>query len=167
MKGSTIFLTVLAVVLYLGGIPLFAQHGDGHGGGGGLGHGDTGDRGKSSGVDRGSNTSLRGYKTPAEMLMHNTKLASKLQSLLPAGTDLQQAASGFKNLGQFVACVHVSHNLGIPFDELKGKMMGKHPESLGQAIHNIKPEVEAKDEAKKARKQAKDDINESESESAS
>jgi len=31
----------------------------------------------------------------------------------PPGTNLQSAATGFKNLGQFVAAVHVSHNLAF------------------------------------------------------
>ena len=106
---------------------------------------------------------MGGMKSPAEMVTHNTKLAQQLQSLLPPGTDLQQAASGFKNLGQFVAAVHVAHNLGIPFDELKAKMLGPPSESLGKAIHDLKPDVPAKAEAKKAKKQAKDDVNESQS----
>jgi hypothetical protein len=51
-----------------------------------------------------------------------------------------------------------SHNLGIPFEELKGKLVGSGAEKLGQAIHTLKPEVDAKAEAKKAKKQAKNDI---------
>ena len=93
-----------------------------------------------------------------DLVAQNTKLASKLQRLLPAGTDLQAAASGFKNLGQFVAAVHVSHNLGIPFDQLKTKILaGK---SLGEAIQELKPNVAAEAEAKKAKKQAKRDMEE-------
>jgi hypothetical protein len=55
--------------------------------------------------------------------MQNTKLSSNLQGLLPTGTNIQEAAKGFDNLGQFVAAVHVSHNLGIPYDQVKGEMM--------------------------------------------
>jgi hypothetical protein len=101
-------------------------------------------------------------KTPGELLTHNTHLASKLQSLLPAGTDLEQASQGFKNLGQFVAAVHVSHNLGIPFDQLKAKMIGPPSESLGKAIQALKPEANHKEEAKRAEGQANDDIHETE-----
>jgi hypothetical protein len=61
-------------------------------------------------------------------------LSARLQSLLPPGTNLQTAAAWFKNRGQFVAAVHVSHNLGIPFEQLKAKMTGTSPESLGRAI---------------------------------
>jgi hypothetical protein len=69
----------------------------------------------------------------------NDQLAAKLQPLLPAGTNINDAASGFKNWGQFVAAVHVSHNLNIPFADLKAKMTGAQPLSLGQAIQALQP----------------------------
>jgi len=94
----------------------------------------------------------------SQKLASNTKLASKLQSLLPPGTDLQTAAQGFKNLGQFVAAVHVSHNLAIPFDQLKSKMLGPPSESLGKAIHDLKPTANAKAEVKKAEHEAHQDL---------
>ena len=76
---------------------------------------------------------------------------------------MQKASSGFKNLGQFVAAAHVSNNLGIPFDQLKSTMMGPPEKSLGDAIHQIKPDVNAKAEANKAKKQADKDMKESRS----
>src|SRR5438445_13744504 len=45
----------------------------------------------------------------ASRLAQNPALASQLQKLVPAGTNLQTAASGFKNMGQFVAAVRVDH----------------------------------------------------------
>jgi hypothetical protein len=71
-------------------------------------------------------------------LQKNTNLASKLQSRLPAGTSLTLAAAGFRNLGQFVAAVNVSNNLGIPFAELKTRMVDQGM-SLGQAIQDARP----------------------------
>jgi len=187
MKRSVMFVTTFAVLLFLGGIPLFAQRG-GHGGGAGMGSGagmggmgagastgrgamgrpDTsgmgGDR-RASRMDHGRNSDVwSGRKTPGELLTQNTKLASRLQSLFPAGTDIQQAAAGFKNLGQFIAAVHVANNLGIPFDQLKAKMTGPDGESLGKAIHDLRPDVKAKAEAKHAHKQSKNDIAQSERE---
>jgi hypothetical protein len=81
--------------------------------------------------------------TPVQQkLLKNTKLASKLQSRLPAGTDLMTAAKGFKNFGQFNAAVNVSHNLGISFTELKTRMVNGHM-SLGQAIQDVRPNTDA------------------------
>jgi len=143
---------------------LYAQHG--HGGGSGAGA--SGSMGHSMGQPSNSNSHANSSKgtrskesSVSDRLEDNTKLASKLQSLLPAGTDLQKAASGFKNLGQFVAAVHVSHNLGIPFDQLKAKMIGPPKESLGKAIQALNPTANAKKEASKAEKQAKQDMDDS------
>jgi len=155
---------IIAVSVALMGIPLYAQHGHSGGGaaGGGMGHSmdhpTPNSNSNSHASDKGS--SSKGSSV-SDHLEDNTKLASKLQSLLPAGTNLQQAAQGFKNLGQFVAAVHVSHNLGIPFDQLKAKMIGPPKESLGDAIHALKPTANAKEEAKKGEKQAKHDIDDS------
>jgi len=152
---SRILIIALSVALL--GIPLYAQHGHGGGGGGGgTGH----SMNSNSNSHNNSGKDSKGSSV-SDHLEDNTKLASKLQSLLPPGTNLQQAAQGFKNLGQFVAAVHVSHNLGIPFDQLKAKMIGPPKESLGDAIHALKPTANAKEEAKKGEKQAKHDMDDS------
>src|SRR5437899_1090702 len=94
-----------------------------------------------------------------QRISEHPRLASKLQSLLPAATNLDAAANGFKNMGQFVAAVHVSHNLNIPFDQLKEKMITDH-KSLGGAIRELKPDMTkdaANDEAQKAVTQAKEE----------
>ena len=92
--------------------------------------------------------------TPVQQkLVKNTNLASKLQSRLPAGTDLQAAAAGFRNLGQFVAAVNVSHNLGIPFVDLKRDMVTRGM-SLGQSIQDLRPTVNATTETQHAERDA-------------
>lgn len=148
----TRFTLTAFAVLGFAALPVLAQHG-GHGmhSSSAATHGKSGD----AKADKGSSSSV------SEKLTDNTKLSSKLQGLLPAGTNLQTAAQGFKNLGQFVAAVHVSHNLGIPFDQLKAKMIGPPKESLGKAIQALKPDANAKTEASKATKQAKQDIDDS------
>jgi len=102
----------------------------------------------------------------------NPGLKSKIESLLPPNTDYKTALSGFKNDGQFIAALHVSKNLGIPFDQLKATMLGKttttgstptdsKPMSLGEAIHTLQPSLSEKDAhtaAEKAENQAKVDI---------
>ncbi len=105
-------------------------------------------------------TGTTGRPAVGDQLARNTNLSSRLQTLFPAGTDLQKASAGFKNLGQFVAAAHVSHNLDIPFDQLKAKMTGDHPESLGKAIQDLKPAANAKTEAGKAEKEADTDVKE-------
>jgi hypothetical protein len=57
-----------------------------------------------------------------------------------------------------VAAVHVSHNLNIPFDQLKAKV-------TAGAIHDLKLHVNAKNEVKKAQQEAQNDLEETETES--
>ncbi len=120
IKRSTLFLTALAVVLYLSLIPAFAQHGGGAAGGQGAASTHRGGNSHKGGTEG----KRAGRPTVADHLTDNNKLASKLSGLLPAGTNLQNAAKGFKNLGQFVAAVHVSKNLGIPCQGLRGPTAG-------------------------------------------
>jgi hypothetical protein len=77
----------------------------------------------------------------------------RLQKMLPNGTDINRAASKFRNQGQFVAAVHVSNNLGIPFANLKSRMIDDGM-SLGQAIHSLRPGVDADQAAANAMSQA-------------
>ena len=87
----------------------------------------------------------------------NPKLVAKLQPLLPGGLSVEQAATGFSNQGQFIAAVHVSDNLGIPFNDLKTKVLSDGG-SLGSAIHSLKPSADAKAEVERANQQAANDL---------
>ncbi len=174
MKRLPIFLTTLAAALYLGSIPLLAQHGGGHSGGANPGSpgpsASRDDATKGSKSEAGSGTPTSGGMTVPQHLQHNTKLAQKLENLLGlsgqnALSQVQFDATGFNNLGQFVAAVYVSHSLDIPFDQLRAKVVGPPAETLGKAIHFFKAEANSKAETRKARKQANNDVKESESES--
>jgi hypothetical protein len=106
----------------------------------------------------GTTTTTTGTTVPLtpvqQKLQKNTNLAAKLQSRLPAGTDLNTAAAGFRNLGQFVAAVNVSNNLGLDFTTLKTAMVtdGK---SLGQAIQSqAGTTVNATEQAQRAERDA-------------
>jgi len=83
--------------------------------------------------------------TPVQQkLQRNTKLASKLESRLPKGTDLMTAADGFRNLGQFVAAVNASYNHDLDFTKLKTAMVDDGM-SLGQAMKEQRPRTVTKD----------------------
>jgi hypothetical protein len=91
-------------------------------------------------------------------IQSNPQLSSRLMPLLPSGMSLENAAQGFKNQGQFIAALHVSKNLGIPFDQLKADMTGSNPKSLGQAIEALKPGTDASKATKTAENEAEDDV---------
>ncbi|MBI4480993.1 MAG: hypothetical protein HY651_13315 [Acidobacteria bacterium] len=186
MKRLGLLISIFSVSLYFSGMPGFAQMGQGggagHSGGGASGgrgpmtmpgsqgpsqgHGMLGmeqggkagmEHGRNTDTERmGSHTGMAGQRTAAEHLQANQMLSTKVTQLFPAGTNVADMAAGFKNLGDFVAAAHVSHNLGIPFGELKAKMTtGKN---LGEAIHELRPDVNHKAEAKKAKNQAKNTL---------
>ena len=101
--------------------------------------------------------------SPSDVLSHNTAIAGKITSLTqePALT----ACKGFKNLGQCMAAAHVAKNLDVPggFNALRAKLTATPPMSLGKAIQQLSPNANAKSEAKKANKQAADDMKETSS----
>ncbi|HEX8924869.1 MAG TPA: hypothetical protein VF786_03705 [Terriglobales bacterium] len=154
---------------------VFAQHGHAGGaagsmsggsmsGGMGTGMGHESSMGSTAssdtrGMSHSSTASSMSQQSPDTALTKSPKLSSNLEKLLPTGMTAQQACSGFKNLGQCVAAIHVSHNLNIPFADLKSKMTGTGSESLGKAIQALQPAANAKSEAKKANKQAQQDLN--------
>src|SRR5688572_15923062 len=78
---------------------------------------------------------------------HDVQLAENLGKLLPAGTDLQLAATGFRNLGEFVTTVRVSTNLAIPFDDLKAKIVGGG--EVSDAIQALRPDIDGLIEARR------------------
>ncbi len=168
MKRSTMVTAMLTLALSMGGVHAFAQ---GRGGGGGKGPGGPPSapgttRGPSGTHDPSAHPGsdpITGKRTVSELLTQNTKLASKIHDL--TNMDAQNACSEFKNLGQCVAAAHVSKNLHMDFSTLKGKVTGTSAESLGQAIHDMDPNVDAKAEAKKGQKQANEDIKASRSSS--
>jgi hypothetical protein len=152
-----VFATTAAIALALG-VNLSAFDGQ---------HGQSGQHGNSSAAHGGSSshssstttsttTSTTGSTTLSpvqQKVQSHTQLASQLQSRLP-GTNVVTAASGFRNLGQFVAAVNVSHNLGIPFPQLKRDMVQRHM-SLGQSIQDLRPSANSTQEVERAQTQAR------------
>jgi hypothetical protein len=105
----------------------------------------------------------------------DTKLTAKLQAagVLAADKDVKSTCSTFGNLGDCVAALHVSHNLGLDFNCVQADVTGVHTGadvsgckgavggkagSLAKAVHTLKPEANAKAESKNAEKQAKEDL---------
>lgn len=116
--------------------------------------------------------------TASEQLAANAdeskKLASELHAILPQKTKLEDACTAFRQLSDCVAALHVSHNLKIKFNCLKWDVTGVQPISgnvssctapdhakglsLVKAIQSLKPDADAKTEAKSAERRASEDI---------
>lgn len=116
--------------------------------------------------------------TATEQLAANAdeskKLTSELHAILPPKTKLEDACTAFRQLNDCVAALHVSHNLKIKFNCLKWDMTAVQPVSgsvssctapdrgkalsLAKAIQSLKPDADAKAEAKSAERRAQEDI---------
>ncbi len=119
----------------------------------GHGHADTHAAAKTTTKTTTKTTSTTTLSPVQQKLQRNTNLADKLQSRLPAGTNLLTASADFRNLGQFVAAVNVSNNLGIKFTDLKTRMVDQHM-SLGQAIQDVRGGTDAQTLALRAEQEA-------------
>lgn len=98
-------------------------------------------------------------RPPQMVLNEDRKLVAKLQKLLPAETTPQKACDGFKKLSDCVSAIHASQNLGVALSDLKNKIVAdKSRDALEKAIHELKPDVDAKAERRKAQKQAERDM---------
>jgi hypothetical protein len=85
----------------------------------------------------------------------STSDSTRLAEASPSSMSMQEACTGFKTQKECAATVHASQNLGIPFADLKSKVTGG--EKLGKAIKELKPDADAKAEARKAEHQARSD----------
>jgi hypothetical protein len=106
----------------------------------------------------GTTTSSKSTPTFIQRIDANPNLVARLKPLVPSTMTLDQAADGFRNRGQFIAALHAAHDLNIPFDQLKAEMTGTDHDSLGQAIHELKPAADAKSAVHTAEQEAKADI---------
>ena len=123
-------------------------------------------------VKKGPNTASEPLDATGDL---DKKLTSKLQAqgLLPANTNVSDTCSAIKALDECVAALHAGHNLGLDFNCLISSLTGMYTStemssckgltggkamSLSQSIHALKPDADAKGEAKNAEKQAHDDL---------
>ena len=113
----------------------------------------SGKQGPAASVGQSTDAALR--------VADNAELSTRIQPLLPAGASLAAAQAGFGNQGQFIAALHAAHNLNIPFDQLKTRITGTNSESLGKAIHDLRPSLnssEVRNNVKLAEQQTDRDV---------
>lgn len=92
--------------------------------------------------------------TPVQReLRRNASLAGILHERLPVGADLTAESAGFRDLGQFVAAVYASKNLGVPLSELRRRMVHDGM-TLGLAIQDARPKCRYWSEARRAEDEA-------------
>jgi hypothetical protein len=80
-----------------------------------------------------------------------------LKPLLNRGARMEIAAEGFRNAEEFATVAHAARNTDVPFMVLKHRVLNEG-RSLADAIHDSKPEVDAKAEVARATAAAQADI---------
>ena len=96
---------------------------------------------------------------PSPMASTQTTTAAgntRLAALVPAGLTPEDACRGFKDLRDCSAALHVAQNLNIPFADLKDRVTSG--QSLGTAIHALKPKADSRRETQRAEEQAREDL---------
>jgi hypothetical protein len=103
------------------------------------------------------------------------KLTPNLQAqgLLAANATVSDACAPFAILDGCLAALHASHNLGLDFNCLRAQVTGVHinadmsackvadgekAQELNKAIHQLKPDANAKQSTKDAEQQANEDL---------
>jgi len=97
----------------------------------------------------------------------------RAQGVLAANATTTDACAPFTALDGCLAVLHASHNLGVDFNCLRADVTGVHTsadtsgckvadgekaQGLHKAIHQLKPDANAKQATKDAEQQAKDDL---------
>lgn len=120
--------------------------------------------------DSKNSTEAPGSRSEAEK-----KLTPSLQAqgLLAANATASDACAPFTALDGCLATLHASHNLGVDFNCLRAGVTGVHTsadvsgckvadgekaQGLNKAIHQLKPDANAKQATKDAEQQAQDDL---------
>jgi hypothetical protein len=134
------------------------------------------DSGMHPGGNGDAGMSSPGPGSPTSMLANNPKFNTALTSsltrkgVIPAGTNLADDCKGFKNVGQCVSALHVSHNLdNVDFFCLRQAMTSELAPSgtacsttgkmsLGTAIQTLSPNADSKSAAKQGTHLANTDI---------
>jgi hypothetical protein len=95
--------------------------------------------------------------TPRAVSVIAPTLHDRLKPLLNKGANMDRASEDFGDAEQFAAVAHAARNTDIPFMVLKHRIVYERT-SLEAAIQELKPDLNAAVEARRAHMQAKSDI---------
>jgi hypothetical protein len=93
-------------------------------------------------------------RAAATVLAKDPALRARLSRVFP-DHDLAKAAVGFRTVRDLVAALHVASNLKIRFDELKRLTADAGNRDLQNAIAQLRPDVDARAEARRAQSQSR------------
>jgi hypothetical protein len=90
--------------------------------------------------------------------MWEPEFRDRVKDVLNKGAKPELAAADFSNAEQFMTVAHAARNTQVPFAVLKHHVLNEG-RTLADAIHEFKPQLDAKAEVTKARDAARADLN--------
>ena len=84
-------------------------------------------------------------------------LRDRVKTVLKPGAHLEIASADFGDSEEFITVAHAARNTDVPFMVLKDRVINQG-QSLTEAIRDLKPELNAKAEATRARAEARSDL---------
>ena len=98
-----------------------------------------------------------GSVTTVAVDMWEPELRDRAKAVLNPGTKIDMAAADFATAEEFMTVAHAARNTQVPFMVLKHRVLNEQ-RSLAEAIHESKPDLDAKTEADRAREAARADV---------
>jgi hypothetical protein len=96
--------------------------------------------------------------TAPAIALSTPELHALLKPVLNKGTNMTIAAEGFHSAEEFATVAHAAKNTAVPFMVLKHRVLTEG-KSLAKAIRESKPELNANAEVRRARDEARSDLN--------
>jgi hypothetical protein len=81
----------------------------------------------------------------------------RVKAVLNPGAKPEIAAADFDGAEQFLTVAHAARNTDVPFMVLKDRVVNQG-QSLAQAIHELRPDLDARAEVTRARAAAREDL---------
>lgn len=89
--------------------------------------------------------------------MWEPEFRDRVKAVLNPGAKPELAAANFASPEQFMTVAHAARNTQVPFMVLKDRVVNQG-QSLAQAIHEFKPDLDARAEVTRARAAAREDL---------
>ena len=87
----------------------------------------------------------------------NPEFRDRVKKVLNPGAQPEIAAANFASGEQFMTVAHAARNTQVPFMVLKDRVVNQR-QSLAQAIHELRPDLDARAEVTRARAAAHEDL---------
>ena len=112
---------------------------------------------RTTSASRTSSSTSAPAPTAVRIAASEPRLHDRLRPVLNRGARMEVAAEGFDSAEQFATVAHAARNTNVPFMVLKHRVLNEG-RTLADAIHEAKPDLDAKAEVNRAQIAARSDV---------